>query len=161
MNPLTPADVTSYLEGASLPQPEATGHNVTQTSSHCPKCVPGAQGGSGGGIGEARDKGIRAYDYTKVSQRKASITSVTGGELFEDIVAREYYSEADASQCINQILESVHHMHQHDIVHRDLKVSHLSPWQHNTWGGCVIMPPPPKSPPLATQPTHMHTCVYT
>uniref|UniRef100_A0A3Q0R081 Calcium/calmodulin-dependent protein kinase (CaM kinase) II beta 2 n=1 Tax=Amphilophus citrinellus TaxID=61819 RepID=A0A3Q0R081_AMPCI len=48
---------------------------------------------------------------------------VTGGELFEDIVAREYYSEADASHCIHQILESVHHIHQHDIVHRDLKVS--------------------------------------
>ncbi|MED6260223.1 Calcium/calmodulin-dependent protein kinase type II subunit gamma, partial [Ataeniobius toweri] len=93
---------------------------------------------------------------------------VTGGELFEDIVAREYYSEADASglicpvchtillassfisipllslsvhpcgssvllphcplslfclhsHCIHQILESVHHIHQHDIVHRDLK----------------------------------------
>uniref|UniRef100_A0A672LS76 Calcium/calmodulin-dependent protein kinase type II subunit gamma n=1 Tax=Sinocyclocheilus grahami TaxID=75366 RepID=A0A672LS76_SINGR len=52
-----------------------------------------------------------------------SFRSVTGGELFEDIVAREYYSEADASQCINQILESVNHIHQHDIVHRDLKVS--------------------------------------
>nr|XP_023402864.1 calcium/calmodulin-dependent protein kinase type II subunit gamma isoform X6 [Loxodonta africana] len=47
---------------------------------------------------------------------------VTGGELFEDIVAREYYSEADASHCIHQILESVNHIHQHDIVHRDLKV---------------------------------------
>ncbi|XP_036000050.1 calcium/calmodulin-dependent protein kinase type II delta chain isoform X18 [Fundulus heteroclitus] len=50
---------------------------------------------------------------------------VTGGELFEDIVAREYYSEADASQCIHQILESVHHIHQHDIVHRDLKPENL------------------------------------
>uniref|UniRef100_A0A4W5N0R0 calcium/calmodulin-dependent protein kinase n=1 Tax=Hucho hucho TaxID=62062 RepID=A0A4W5N0R0_9TELE len=28
-------------------------------------------------------------------------------------------------QCINQILESVHHMHQHDIVHRDLKPENL------------------------------------
>ncbi|XP_071763859.1 calcium/calmodulin-dependent protein kinase type II subunit gamma isoform X12 [Centroberyx gerrardi] len=50
---------------------------------------------------------------------------VTGGELFEDIVAREYYSEADASQCISQILESVNHIHQHDIVHRDLKPENL------------------------------------
>ncbi|XP_027133613.1 calcium/calmodulin-dependent protein kinase type II subunit gamma isoform X12 [Larimichthys crocea] len=50
---------------------------------------------------------------------------VTGGELFEDIVAREYYSEADASHCINQILESVSHIHQHDIVHRDLKPENL------------------------------------
>ncbi|XP_042590790.1 calcium/calmodulin-dependent protein kinase type II subunit gamma-like [Cyprinus carpio] len=54
-----------------------------------------------------------------------SFRSVTGGELFEDIVAREYYSEADASQCINQILESVNHIHQHDIVHRDLKPENL------------------------------------
>ncbi|CAO1402984.1 unnamed protein product [Diamesa hyperborea] len=50
---------------------------------------------------------------------------VTGGELFEDIVAREYYSEADASQCIQQILESVNHCHQFGIVHRDLKPENL------------------------------------
>ncbi|XP_067262269.1 calcium/calmodulin-dependent protein kinase (CaM kinase) II beta 1 isoform X17 [Chanodichthys erythropterus] len=50
---------------------------------------------------------------------------VTGGELFEDIVAREYYSEADASHCMHQILDSVHHIHQHDIVHRDLKPENL------------------------------------
>ncbi|XP_066570372.1 calcium/calmodulin-dependent protein kinase type II subunit beta isoform X2 [Amia ocellicauda] len=50
---------------------------------------------------------------------------VTGGELFEDIVAREYYSEADASHCIHQILDSVYHIHQHDIVHRDLKPENL------------------------------------
>ncbi|XP_026799609.1 calcium/calmodulin-dependent protein kinase type II subunit beta isoform X4 [Pangasianodon hypophthalmus] len=50
---------------------------------------------------------------------------VTGGELFEDIVAREYYSEADASHCIHQILDSVYHIHQHDVVHRDLKPENL------------------------------------
>ncbi|XP_032869845.1 calcium/calmodulin-dependent protein kinase type II subunit beta isoform X24 [Amblyraja radiata] len=50
---------------------------------------------------------------------------VTGGELFEDIVAREYYSEADASHCIHQILDSVSHIHHHDIVHRDLKPENL------------------------------------
>ena len=48
---------------------------------------------------------------------------VTGGELFEDIVAREFYSEADASHCIQQILESVNHCHSNGVVHRDLKVS--------------------------------------
>lgn len=50
---------------------------------------------------------------------------VTGGELFEDIVAREYYSEADASHCIQQILEAVHHCHVNSIVHRDLKPENL------------------------------------
>ncbi|KAM6432411.1 calcium/calmodulin-dependent protein kinase type II subunit beta isoform 18-T18 [Liasis olivaceus] len=50
---------------------------------------------------------------------------VTGGELFEDIVAREYYSEADASHCIHQILESVTYIHHYAIVHRDLKPENL------------------------------------
>lgn len=50
---------------------------------------------------------------------------VTGGELFEDIVAREFYSEADASHCIQQILESVNHCHHNNVVHRDLKPENL------------------------------------
>ncbi|CAF1053917.1 unnamed protein product [Rotaria sp. Silwood1] len=50
---------------------------------------------------------------------------VTGGELFEDIVAREFYSEADASHCIQQILEAVRHCHENNIVHRDLKPENL------------------------------------
>lgn len=50
---------------------------------------------------------------------------VTGGELFEDIVAREFYSEADASHCIQQVLQSVQHCHECNIVHRDLKPENL------------------------------------
>ncbi|GMT23941.1 hypothetical protein PFISCL1PPCAC_15238, partial [Pristionchus fissidentatus] len=50
---------------------------------------------------------------------------VTGGELFEDIVAREFYSEADASHCIQQILESIAYCHSNCIVHRDLKPENL------------------------------------
>uniref|UniRef100_A0A8C1BR33 calcium/calmodulin-dependent protein kinase n=1 Tax=Cyprinus carpio carpio TaxID=630221 RepID=A0A8C1BR33_CYPCA len=78
-------------------------------------------------------KKLSARDHQKLERearicrllKHPNIGDVTGGELFEDIVAREYYSEADASQCINQILESVNHIHQHDIVHRDLKPENL------------------------------------
>lgn len=45
--------------------------------------------------------------------------------MFEDIVAREFYSEADASHCIQQILESVNHCHSNGVVHRDLKPENL------------------------------------
>ena len=50
---------------------------------------------------------------------------VTGGELFEDIVAREFYSESDASHCIQQVLQSVQHCHEYNIIHRDLKPENL------------------------------------
>ena len=51
--------------------------------------------------------------------------SILGGELFDDIVAREFYSEKDASTCIQQILDSVAYCHKHDIIHRDIKVSYV------------------------------------
>ncbi|CAI8021372.1 Calcium/calmodulin-dependent protein kinase type II [Geodia barretti] len=50
---------------------------------------------------------------------------ITGGELFDDIVAREFYSEKDASHCIQQVLESVEYCHSHGIIHRDLKPENL------------------------------------
>uniref|UniRef100_A0A915AB63 Calcium/calmodulin-dependent protein kinase type II n=1 Tax=Parascaris univalens TaxID=6257 RepID=A0A915AB63_PARUN len=50
---------------------------------------------------------------------------VTGGELFEDIVAREFYSEADASNCIQQVLDGVYFCHRNDVLHRDLKPENL------------------------------------
>jgi len=50
---------------------------------------------------------------------------ITGGELFEDIVAREFYSERDASRCIQQILEAVNYCHRNNIIHRDLKPENL------------------------------------
>lgn len=34
---------------------------------------------------------------------RVSVCSVTGGELFEDIVAREYYSEADARYSMSSL----------------------------------------------------------
>lgn len=64
--------------------------------------------------------------YQEEQVRYMMFDLVTGGELFDDIVAREFYSEKDASQCIQQILESVQHCHNHHIIHRDIKVC--------TWG---------------------------
>lgn len=47
---------------------------------------------------------------------------VTGGELFDQIVNRGSYSEADAAAIVRQILDAVAYMHNNGIAHRDLKV---------------------------------------
>ncbi|NWY42471.1 KCC4 kinase, partial [Sylvia atricapilla] len=50
---------------------------------------------------------------------------VTGGELFDRIVEKGYYSERDAADAVRQILEAVSYLHANGIVHRDLKPENL------------------------------------
>lgn len=50
---------------------------------------------------------------------------VTGGELFDKIVDKGNYNEADASNIVKQILEAVGYLHTQGVVHRDLKPENL------------------------------------
>lgn len=47
---------------------------------------------------------------------------VSGGELFDRIVEKGFYTEMDASRLIRQVLDAVNYLHSLGIVHRDLKV---------------------------------------
>lgn len=50
---------------------------------------------------------------------------LTGGELFERIVGKPRFSEADAAKLIRPLLESVAYLHDLGIVHRDLKPENI------------------------------------
>lgn len=50
------------------------------------------------------------------------MTRVTGGELFDRIVDKEAYSEADAAVVVHKIVTAIKYLHGMGIVHRDLKV---------------------------------------
>ena len=51
-----------------------------------------------------------------------SSVRLTGGELFDRIVEIQNYAEKDAARICEELLSAVNHLHERDIVHRDLKV---------------------------------------
>jgi serine/threonine protein kinase len=47
---------------------------------------------------------------------------ITGGELFDRIIELRRYTEKDASHVMRQALKGIRHMHERNLVHRDIKV---------------------------------------
>ncbi|KAH3764134.1 calcium/calmodulin-dependent protein kinase type IV [Pelomyxa schiedti] len=50
---------------------------------------------------------------------------VSGGELYDKIIERGYYTERDAAGVIKQLLQAAEYMHGHGVAHRDLKPENL------------------------------------
>jgi calcium/calmodulin-dependent protein kinase I len=50
---------------------------------------------------------------------------MTGGELFDRIVDKEFYTEVEAQQTIRPIIDALNYCHEMNIIHRDLKPENL------------------------------------
>ena len=48
---------------------------------------------------------------------------MTGGELFDRVVEKEFYSEKEAAETMRPIIDAVMYCHSLGIIHRDIKVS--------------------------------------
>ena len=48
---------------------------------------------------------------------------LSGGELFEFLIEQDYLTENEAMSFIQQVVEAVDYIHNHHIVHLDIKVS--------------------------------------
>lgn len=48
-----------------------------------------------------------------------------GGELFDEILLKEHFSEKEARECCRQIIDAIGYCHSQEIVHRDIKPENL------------------------------------
>ncbi len=67
---------------------------------------------------------------------------VTGGELFDRIIAKGSYTESDASSLIGQVLDAIDYLHSQGIVHRDLKPENLLYYRYNLSAQTTTLPGP-------------------
>jgi len=63
--------------------------------------------------------------YESLNKVNIVMELISGGELFDAIIANEFYSEQDAGKLVKQIVTTVEFLHNKNIVHRDLKPENL------------------------------------
>jgi len=69
---------------------------------------------------------VKLYEmYTSKAKVYMVLELLTGGELFDRIVAKGNYSEKEAATLLKTLLEAIKYLHSINIVHRDLKPENL------------------------------------
>jgi len=69
---------------------------------------------------------IQMYDFFEEERMYYIVTELmTGGELFDRIVEKEYYSERDAQKVVRTVADTLHYCHLKGFVHRDLKPENI------------------------------------
>jgi calcium/calmodulin-dependent protein kinase I len=69
---------------------------------------------------------VKLYEMFETPKRLYMVMELlTGGELFDRIVAKQSFSEKEAAEVIKHVTGAIAHIHKIGIVHRDLKPENL------------------------------------
>ncbi len=63
--------------------------------------------------------------YEEKNDIKLVLEVINGGELFDRIVTKSFYNEKEARDLVYILLKSIKHLHDKNIVHKDLKPENL------------------------------------
>ena len=65
---------------------------------------------------------LKLYEYFEDETNYYVVTELcTGGEMFDRIIEKEFYTELEAAHAFKQIMLGINYCHKNGIVHRDLK----------------------------------------
>ncbi|GAM22807.1 hypothetical protein SAMD00019534_059820 [Acytostelium subglobosum LB1] len=69
---------------------------------------------------------VTMHEYFESTEKIYLVVElVTGGQLFDKIMEKKFFSEKEARVIVKQLLESLQYLHSVGIVHRDLKPENL------------------------------------
>lgn len=65
---------------------------------------------------------LKLYEFFEDDTNFYVITELcTGGEMFDRIIEKEFYTEAEAAHAFKQFMQGINYCHNRGVVHRDLK----------------------------------------
>ncbi len=69
---------------------------------------------------------MKIYEFASDNSGFSIVSEyISGGELFDALVAQKYFGEVDVAHIMKQLLSAITYCHAHNVIHRDLKPENI------------------------------------